>query len=113
MKRRKGPSGFEFAPAEAAGEFRLSGVLSFDTAASVLKRGDAAFAGASMNSVDLSGLTHADSAGLSVLLTWVERARRDGRLLKYTALPAQLLKIARLCAVESLLAAAEAAPARP
>ena len=112
MKRRGVTSGFEFAPAGSAGEFTLAGVLSFDTATAVLRRGDLAFTGQQASSVDLSGVTHADSAGLSVLLTWVERARREGRKLRYTALPAQLLKIARLCAVEPLLAAAEsAAPA--
>ena len=108
MARRVATSAFEFAAAGADGEFRLTGVLGFDTAASILRRGDAAFTGKPSQSVDLSGVTHADSAGLSVLLTWVERARRDGRVLSFTGLPEQLRGIARLCAVEPLLAAAEA-----
>jgi len=82
-------------------------VLNFETATAALARGLAEFRGAGVRSVDLSGVTHADSAGLSVLLTWVERAKREGWRLRYTALPAQLLRIARLCAVESLLSAAE------
>jgi phospholipid transport system transporter-binding protein len=108
MARSSTASAFEFGAAGADGEFKLTGVLGFDTAATILKRSDEAFAGRSGQSVDLSGVTHADSAGLSVLLTWVERARRDGRVLKFTGLPEQLRGIARLCAVEPLLAAAEA-----
>jgi phospholipid transport system transporter-binding protein len=103
-------AGFELAG--AGGAFSLAGVLSFETATAVLRSGEAAFAGTGARSVDLSGVTHADSAGLSVLLTWVEEARREGRTLHYISLPAQLVRIARLCAVEQLLAAAESpAPA--
>lgn len=98
---------FELEPRGASDSFALSGVLSFETATAALSRGTALFQGAGSRSVDLSGVTHADSAGLSVLLTWVERARREGWKLRYTALPPQLLKIARLCAVEKLLTAAE------
>lgn len=107
MARRTVSGRFELAPAGAAGSYALTGVLSFDTASAALARGTTLFSGAGTRSVDLSGVTHADSAGLSVLLTWVERARREGWRLRYTALPAQLLGIARLCAVESLLTAAE------
>jgi|SRR6267154_6027894 len=98
---------FELAPGGSAGHYALSGVLSFATAREALARGTAAFTGSEARTVDLSGVTHADSAGLSVLLTWVERARREGWHLTYTTLPAQLMKIARLCAVEALLTAAE------
>ena len=107
MARRPKSAAFELAPAGAEGTYALTGVLSFDTASAALARGVAEFSGAGTRSVDLSGVTHADSAGLSVLLTWVERAKREGWRLRYTALPAQLLGIARLCAVESLLTAAE------
>jgi len=103
-------AGFELAG--AGGAFSLAGVLSFETATAVLRSGEAAFAGTGARAVDLSGVTHADSAGLAVLLTWVEEARREGRTLRYTALPAQLIKIARLCAVEEMLSAAETAAPR-
>lgn len=105
-------AGFDLKPSADGASLVLSGVLSFDTAAAVLRRGESMF-GTSARSVDLSGVTHSDSAGLSVLLTWVERARRDGRVLRYTAIPDQLLKMARLCAVDGLLSAASgsAAPA--
>lgn len=97
---------FDWSDGTAAGQFRLTGALSIDTAAAILARGSRAFAAAPQVSVDLSGITQADSAGLSVLLAWVGRARREGRRLSFTSLPEPLLRIARLCAVEPLLSAA-------
>ncbi|HXQ31894.1 MAG TPA: STAS domain-containing protein [Steroidobacteraceae bacterium] len=105
MARRSPSPAFELAAAGEAGHFRLGGVLSFDTARAVLEQGTAAFADQQRVSLDLSGITHADSAGLAVLLTWVGRARRAGRAINYTALPAQLSRIARVCAVDGLLEA--------
>jgi len=99
---------FEWAAGAGAGRFRLAGALSLETAAAVLARGSSAFAGERAVSLDLSGVTHADSAGLSVLLTWVGRARREGRTLAFTAIPDAIVRIARLCAVESMLTAAGA-----
>jgi phospholipid transport system transporter-binding protein len=101
--------GFELLPDGGSGRFRLNGILSFETASAVLASGDAAFASERALTVGLAGVTHADSAGLAVLLTWVERARREGRTLAFTAVPAQLVSIARLCAVEPLLSAAAGA----
>jgi len=106
--KRPGSAGFEIAPAGAAGSFRVSGALSFETASAVLAQGAAAFGAERALAVDLSGVTHADSAGLAVLLTWVERMRREGRTLTFSGLPAQLVMISKLCAVEGVLAAAAA-----
>jgi phospholipid transport system transporter-binding protein len=103
MGRRSPPAAFDLAPAGESGHFRLGGALSFDTARAVLEKGTAAFAGQQRVSLDLSGITHADSAGLAVLLTWVGRARRDGRAISYTGLPPQLARIARVCGVDGLL----------
>jgi len=110
MVRRSAPAGFELVPAGEAGHFRLGGVLGFETARAVLEKGAAAFAGNKTLSLDLSGITHADSAGLAVLLTWVGRARRDGGAISYTAVPAQLSRIARVCGVDALLGAERASP---
>src|SRR5271169_3376148 len=107
MARRSPPAAFELARAGEAGHFRLGGVLSFDTARAALDKGTAAFGDEQRVSVDLSGITHADSAGLAVLLTWVGRARRAGRTISYTALPVQLSRIARVCGVEGLLEGVE------
>jgi len=44
-----------------------------------------------------------DSAGLAVLLDWLGAAKRRGRTLRYTHLPADLTALARISEVEDLL----------
>lgn len=103
--------GYEFKGGEG-GLFRLSGCFGFETANEVLERGDAAFRAHPSVELDLSGVSDADSAGLAVLLTWIDRARRRGHVLRYTALPPQLVAIARISEVEPLLDAAAPPAAR-
>jgi phospholipid transport system transporter-binding protein len=111
MRARSDPR-FTLASAPAAGgseRYRLAGLASFATASALLARGSQEFAGKAQVEVDLGGIEGADSAGLAVLLTWVERARRDGQSLRFTGLPASLRRIAHVCAAEELLRAAETA----
>lgn len=91
------------------GKYRLAGCFGFETAARALDRGDELFRAHPDVEVDLSGVSDADSAGLAVLLAWIERARRRGHTLRYVGLPAQLAAIARITEVEPLLHAAERA----
>jgi len=99
---------FELVAGAAGQPFRLAGVASLATARALLERGSALFGALAQVELDLSAVTHADSAGLAVLLTWLERARRGGRVLRYRGMPAQLRGIARISAVEEMLRAAEA-----
>ena len=98
---------FELAAGAAGQPLRLAGVASLATARALLERGSALFGTHPDVEVDLSAVTHVDSAGLAVLLMWVERARRSGRVLRYSGIPAQLRGIARISAVEEMLRAAE------
>lgn len=86
-----------------AGRYRLAGVATFATARALLERGSRAFRGQTAVAVDLSGITAADSAGLAVLLAWLQEARAAGQTLTFGGLPAQLLATARVCGVEPLL----------
>jgi phospholipid transport system transporter-binding protein len=54
-------------------------------------------------SIDLSGVTAGDSAGLAVLVEWLSAARARGATLRYEAVPAQILAIARISDLEALL----------
>lgn len=98
---------FEFVAGAAGEPLRLSGVASLSTARALLERGSALIGAREQVELDLAGVTHADSAGLAVLLTWLERARRSGQVLRYTGIPTQLLGIARISAVEEILRAGE------
>jgi phospholipid transport system transporter-binding protein len=53
--------------------------------------------------MDCSGIVASDSAGLTVLLDWLAHAKREGRSLRFTNLPAELLAIARISEVDELL----------
>jgi phospholipid transport system transporter-binding protein len=109
MARRDPPT---FALEGTSGRYRLAGTADMANARALLERGVAEFRGQPSVDVDLSGVTTADGAGLAVLLSWVERARAAGQVLRFAALPAQLSAIAKVCGVESMLGAAAAAPPR-
>lgn len=52
---------------------------------------------------DLSGIDRIDSAGLSLLLEWLRRARKEGGRLTYIHLPKQLQAIAKVVGVENFI----------
>ncbi len=55
---------------------------------------------------DCSGISDADSAGLSVLIEWKGEAARRGLTLVYLGLPAAVERLARISEVDTLLKAA-------
>jgi phospholipid transport system transporter-binding protein len=85
------------------GRYRVSGELSFATVTELLLQSRSLFAGESSIEVDLSGVTHADSAGLSLLIEWLRQARLQGKQLRYLALPVQLNALASISEVDGLL----------
>jgi phospholipid transport system transporter-binding protein len=52
--------------------------------------------------VDLSGLTRGDSAGLSLLVEWLVVARASGGVLRYTGLPENFSRLARVAGLDFL-----------
>jgi phospholipid transport system transporter-binding protein len=90
---------------EAAGHCVARGALTFATARAARARGLAAL-GASTGplEIDCGALGLADSAGLAVLLDWLSAAKGDGRSLRFTHLPEDLLALARISEVDELLA---------
>lgn len=84
--------------------YKVTGELNFSTAPELYA--EAAWIVASDSSkltVNLSGVTRADSAGLSLLLSWMRRAQANKRQLSFTHVPNQLLNIARVSGVADLL----------
>jgi len=53
--------------------------------------------------IDLSRVTEADSAGLAVLVEWLATAKSRGTVIRYECIPAQILAVARISDLESLL----------
>jgi phospholipid transport system transporter-binding protein len=98
----------------ASGAFRLTplgdarlaaaGPLTFATARHASARGEALLAAApAVREIDCSGVTGADSAGLTVLIDWLGMARRTGRHLRYTHLPEGLTALASISEITELL----------
>jgi phospholipid transport system transporter-binding protein len=92
---------------EPAGDGRLaaSGLLDFATAADALRAGLGLMTGDRAWTIDLSGVTAGDSAGLAVLVEWMSAARARGTSVRYESVPAQIVAIARISDLEELLLA--------
>ncbi|HIP53304.1 MAG TPA: anti-sigma factor antagonist [Chromatiales bacterium] len=86
-----------------SGVFRLEGALDFDTVPLLLAESEALFRGLPKITVDLAGVTHANSAALGLLLEWVDRTQAAGQQIRFLHLPDALAEIARVSHVTSLL----------
>ena len=95
-------TGFRIAPA-GDGRLAASGPLDFATAADALRAGLGLMTGDRAWTIDLSGVTAGDSAGLAVLVEWISAARARGTSVRYEAVPAQIVAIARISDLEELL----------
>jgi phospholipid transport system transporter-binding protein len=94
--------------AAADGRYTAEGALTFATARQARELGAQLLLagggnGAATLEIDCRGISVADSAGLAVLLDWLGAARRRGRTLRYTHLPADLTALARISEIEELL----------
>ena len=54
-------------------------------------------------SIDLTGVTSADSAGLALLIEWIRLGKKQDRKIKFHNIPAQMLPLAGLFGVDHLL----------
>lgn len=85
------------------GKFMLKGSMTFDTVASILRASEQPFAEHTRITVDLSGVTDTDSAGLALLLEWITWANHTVREIRFLDMPEKIIAIARTTEVESLL----------
>ncbi|MDH3988478.1 MAG: STAS domain-containing protein [Gammaproteobacteria bacterium] len=89
------------------GRFSLSGRMTFDTAGDILRKSEDLFEPHSLLEIDLSGITHTDSAGLALLLEWITWANHTVREIRFEGMPEKINAIARTTEVESLLSRGE------
>ncbi len=85
------------------GRFRLAGRMTFDTTGSILKDSEQLFDQHTLLTVDLSGITQTDSAGLALLLEWITWANHTVREIRFEGMPEKIHAIARTTEVDSLL----------
>jgi len=85
------------------GRFQVSGVLDASTVSRLLARSGELFRGLSRVELDFASVTASDSSGLALLLEWLRLARRAGQRIQFEHLPEQLLALARISEVDTLL----------
>lgn len=85
------------------GRFMLQGELSFATASAVWREGLELFNNSPELSLDLSGITRSDSAGLTLLVEWLRYAQSQHKQLTFLNMPQQMLAIARVSGLDGIL----------
>lgn len=85
------------------GSFTLTGRMSFDTAGEILRESESLFEHHTLLTVDLSGVTYTDSAGLALLLEWITWANHTVREIRFEGMPEKIDAIAKTTEVDSLL----------
>lgn len=85
------------------GRYSLEGVLDFATVTRVAGKGIALLRRDALVDIDLAGVESANSAGLALLLEWLDVARARGARLAYRNLPDSLVRIAAVSNLATLL----------
>jgi phospholipid transport system transporter-binding protein len=89
------------------GALRLTGELTFATVPQLWTQGERSLAATQAAGgellLDLSGVTHSDSAGLALLVAWQARAQAAGFHIGYRGLPDNLRAVAQISAVDTFL----------
>jgi phospholipid transport system transporter-binding protein len=88
---------------DTPGTVSVSGVLNFATAANALAAMHGAFADSDRQTLDLSGVTTCDSAGLACVLAALAGADQSGRRVAVHHVPAGMQALAQVCGVEPFL----------
>lgn len=86
---------------------RIEGPLDFDSVSHLLAAGESLLTGSGPLQIDLGGVTTVNSAGLALLLEWMDVARSRGIHICYTNVPVSLQRIAAFSNVAALLPIAE------
>ncbi len=94
--------GFELTTS-ARGVLGVTGLLNFSTAAAATQAIQSALSDCSIIQLDLAGVSHADSAGLSCLVTVMAAAAGQGRPLKIMHMPSGLQALAKVSEVDQLI----------
>ncbi len=89
------------------GRLAVRGEFGFTTASDLLAQGRTRLDSGRDQVIDLSGVTGSDSAGLALMLEWMDQFRAAGRQLHFLNVPESLLEIARVSNLAELLPLAE------
>lgn len=85
------------------GRFAVKGDMGFNTAGYLLERSEDLFEDYTEIEVDLLAVTRTDSAGLALMLEWINWANHSVREIRFLNIPKKIRAIARATEVEDLL----------
>ena len=85
------------------GRLRVEGVLGFDTVTRLLAESSPRFLSGRQLLIDLSGVTSANSAGIALLLEWMDLAQARGVGLAFAGLPESIRRLAAISNLTALL----------
>jgi phospholipid transport system transporter-binding protein len=89
----------------ADGVFEIDGRMTFQTAPDLLPKSAQWLNGAAgAVTIDLGSVTLADSAGLALMLEWLEQARAAQRELTFVSLPEQMQRLVKVSGLEDVFA---------
>ena len=89
------------------GNFAITGSMTFGTVTRILEESKQQFDEHPVITIDLAGVTEGDSAGLALLLEWVNWAKYYVHEIRYKNIPAQIQSIAEISEVDQMLQAGE------
>lgn len=79
----------------------IAGQLDFSTATQALEAVSQHFTKKQI--IDMSGITHSNSAGLAVMIEWLAIAQRSDQQIVFQNIPDSLHQISIVCQVDSLI----------
>jgi len=86
------------------GTVQVSGELTFSTVTALNRQADKLFASKSGDlTIDLGGVSRADSAGLALLIEWMRWAHQRGIGLRFHRMPGQMRTIAAASDLDPIL----------
>lgn len=91
----------DFQVQRAGDVISIAGRLDFGTASDALEAVSDHFS--SEQIIDMSGITHSNSAGLAVMIEWLAIAQRNNQQISFQNIPDALHQISTVCQVDSLI----------
>jgi len=82
---------------------RVSGELNFESVAELWRATGPLFATDPPTRIDLGGVSHANSAGVALLVEWMAQTRRRQRELVFLNVPAQMRAIIQVADLDAVL----------
>ncbi len=86
------------------GSFQLEGELSYSNVSNIYRKTANLFKKLNDDiQIDLSGVTHSDSAGIALLVEWLSEARDNNQVIQFINVPKQMLEMVRISSLDRVL----------